>query len=255
MCLILFAYQCDPEYPLVLLANRDEYYARATAPLSHWDDAPDILGGRDLVAGGTWMGLRTNGRFAALTNHRDPASPVGVRSRGALVADFLRGSMGCVEYLSGVASVGSSYSGFNLLVGDGSGLYYFSNRGAGPVAVAAGIHGLSNALLDTPWPKVLRGTAALEQALASSVKPEPDRLLEILQERQIASDSELPDTGVGLEFERMLSPAFITSERYGTRSSSVLTVAASGEVEFVERSHDDSRTRRFTALTGNTAIR
>jgi uncharacterized protein with NRDE domain len=246
MCLILFVYRVHPDYPLVLLANRDEFYARATTPLSFWADAPDILAGRDQVGGGTWMGIARSGRFAALTNYRDPTQPTAGPSRGVLVADFLRGTESGIQYLEHLASSASSYAGFNLIVGDARGFYYYSNRGPDPVPILPGVHGLSNALLDTPWPKVRRGKDALKTALASMETPDASALMRILQEREIAPDSELPDTGVGEELERVLSPVFITSPRYGTRSSTVLTVAASGVVGFHEHSHDDGQTRRFT---------
>lgn len=239
MCLIALALEAHPAYRLVIAANRDEFYARPTAPAEWWADAPDVLAGRDLREGGTWMGVTRAGRVAAVTNHRDPgfAQIANAPSRGALVADFLRGSADAVGYAHDLARRAAAYNGFNLLVGDEGGLFYVSNRTPGVRRLEPGVYGLSNALLDTPWPKVARAKAAMADALAAAEGEGWDaRLWEALADRVIAADDALPDTGVGAERERMLSAPFIRTDVYGTRASTVLTIARDGEVRFVERS-------------------
>jgi uncharacterized protein with NRDE domain len=237
VCLILFAYHTDPRYRLVVAANRDERYARPALPVAQWPDAPEIIAGRDLEQGGTWMGLSRRGRFAAVTNYREGHGlKTAPRSRGVLVAEFLRGGRGAAAYAAEVQRQGADYNGFSLLVGDGDELWFVSNRAAQPRRVEPGVHGLSNHLLDTPWPKVVTGTAALRAALTA---PAPalivDALYEVLGARTLAADHALPDTGVGLARERQLSPPFIVSDTYGTRSSSVVLLPATGEAEFHER--------------------
>jgi len=247
MCLILLAWKADGDYPLVLAANRDEFYDRPSAAADFWEEDPDLLAGRDLQEGGTWLGMTRTGRVAALTNYRDPASlKAGAPSRGRLVVDYLRGRENPAAYLDGIAPAGG-YNGFNLLVGNPDELFCFSNRG-GRHRVEPGIHGLSNRLLDTPWPKVERGKEALA-ALLKKGKPTPEKMLDLLADQSRPPEGSLPDTGVGLEWERILSPLFIVSPVYGTRSSTVLLVDRSGEVTFVERTFNngaDPRTPRFS---------
>lgn len=256
MCLILFAWHCHPRYALVLAANRDEFYARPSEPLAFWPDAPDVLAGRDRIAGGSWLGLTRNGRFAAVTNVRDPnRQRPEAPSRGLLVSDFLCGDQPAAAYLAELADRAGAYNGFNLLVGDASGLYYFSNYGDARRRLTAGLYGLSNAALDQPWPKVRRGRQRLAAMLAT---PTPAMLLELLGDRGRPDDDELPDTGIGLERERVLAPIFITSERYGTRSSSALLLAHTGQAELVERDALTGRERRFhlqTAADGLSSAR
>jgi uncharacterized protein with NRDE domain len=239
MCLIALALDAHPSYRLVIAANRDEFYARPTAPADWWADAPDVLAGRDLREGGTWMGVTRGGRVAAVTNYRDPgfAQLADAPSRGALVADFLRGSTDAEAYANDLARRAARYNGFNLLVGDEGGFFYVSNRTEGVRRLDPGVYGLSNALLDTPWPKVLRAKRAMADALAAAQGEGWDAgLWEALADRVIAADGALPDTGVGAERERLLSPPFIRTDVYGTRASTVLTIGAGGEVRFVERS-------------------
>jgi uncharacterized protein with NRDE domain len=240
MCLILFAHRVHPQFPLVFAANRDEFHARPTAPARFWDDAPQVLAGRDLQAGGTWMGVTRTGRWAALTNYRDPGLPEPAgRSRGHLVADFLRGNTGAAEYAEAVMMRRDEYAGFNLLLGEADEVYYLANRTApdtGLAVLAPGVYGLSNHLLDTPWPKVERGRRGLAAALGGRAVPEPDALFELLATTDPAPDTELPETGVGREWERVLSSLFIVSPEYGTRASTVLLVDASGSATFAERS-------------------
>jgi len=237
MCLILFSYRRHPGYPFIFAANRDEFYARPTTPAAFWEDDPDVLAGRDLQGGGTWMGVTRGGRFAALTNYRAPGqNREGAPSRGALVAGFLQGRDGAAAFLERLSPDADRYNGFNLLVGDAEGLYYFSNFGGTPRSVPPGLYGLSNHLLDTPWPKVVRGKEALEAVLKNGGLS-PGGLLDLLNDTRQAPDEDLPETGVGLDLERLLSPLFITSPAYGTRSSSVMLLAVSGNARFVERTY------------------
>lgn len=245
MCLILFAWQARARYRLVLAANRDEFYARPAAPMDWWPERPTVLAGRDLEAGGTWFGVTRDGRFAAVTNHRDPRRNVDGRpSRGALVADYLGGDAAPDDYLAALARRGEDYNGFNLLVGDRETLWYYGNRDGAPRPLAPGVYGLSNALLDTPWPKVRHGKHALATALAQP-EVEPGALFTLLAERREAPDAELPVTGVSLEWERRLSPLFIASESYGTRCSTVLLLGDDGCVQVHERDAGDGAERGF----------
>jgi uncharacterized protein with NRDE domain len=237
MCTILFAHRFTRGYPLVLASNRDEFYERPTAQAGFWADAPRVLGGRDLRSGGTWMGVSTDGRLAAVTNVREPGSALhqGGPSRGELVSAYLQGGAEPQEYLREVARTGDRYSGFNLLLGRVGELYYYSNRGAREaVRVEPGIHGLSNGALDSDWPKVRRGREGMQQCLQGPGDME-QCLFRLLEDESRPPDEELPDTGVGLELERMLSPIFVRSPGYGTRSSTVLLADASGRVRLTER--------------------
>jgi uncharacterized protein with NRDE domain len=237
MCLILFAHRASPRYRLIVAANRDEWFYRPTAPAEFWPDAPDILAGRDLEQRGTWLGITRTGRFAALTNFRDPGSyRVDAPSRGALVSGFLQSTLGPAAYLDALRPDAPGFNPFSLLVGDGASLWYFSNREGLIRELRPGVYGLSNDLLDVPWPKVRRGKERLAQALNGCVNA--DALLASLDDRRAVSDDELPATGVTLEWERKLSPMHILADGYGTRSATVLLVGADGEVTFVERSFD-----------------
>jgi uncharacterized protein with NRDE domain len=232
MCLIALAWQAHPEFPLLMAANRDEFYGRPAAPARFWEDSPWLLGGRDLKDGGTWMGVTRQGRFAALTNVREPGAGTGRLSRGLLVADFLRGDMGPLDYLAAVAERAGEFAGFNLLVGDTRELACYNNRHDAPFVLGPGVHGLSNKQLDTPWPKVRKLKAGLADVLPLGAPA--DRLLALLGDHAVAPDAELPDTGVGLELERVLSPCFIHTPSYGTRASTVLRMGRQ-RVEFVEQ--------------------
>ncbi len=235
MCTLLFAYDVDPAYRLVLAANRDEFYGRRTAPLAVWSERGSVIAGRDLEGGGTWMGVTRSGRWAALTNVRRPKEAPAPRSRGELVADFLGGSAPARAYLGALVDRGEDYGGFNLVVGDESGVHYWSNRsGSPPCAVAPGIHGLSNAAaLDTPWPKVQRGKRALKSLLQRGAVT-PDDLLQLLSDPRTYPDADLPDTGVGLEIERALAPLFIATPGYGTRSSTALIIGRDRRASLTE---------------------
>jgi uncharacterized protein with NRDE domain len=231
MCLILLAHDAHPRYRLVVAANRDELYDRPTAPAGWWEDAPEVLGGRDLRGGGSWLGMTRSGRWAAVTNYRDrSAERKDAPSRGDLVGDFLRGGDSPAEYLARLRRRAADYNGFNLLVGEPGSVFWFSNRAVERHdlpgrEVTPGVHGLSNHLLDTPWPKVERGKRELERLLADpELAPEP--MLDLLLDRTVAADDDLPDTGL-----------FITTPVYGTRASTALLIDRDGRVLLVERSH------------------
>ncbi len=239
MCLIAIALDPTPRYRLVVAANRDEFYARPSAPARFWRDVPGLLAGRDLKGGGTWLGVTRSGRFAVLTNFRDASpSKEGAPSRGELVVSFLKGGLGGREFLDELVPRAGGYAGFSLLLFDGSGLSSFANRNGGARALPAGLYGLSNNLLEAPWPKVTRVKERMENALkaAGDGRIEPARLLSILADRTRAQDARLPSTGLPLEWERILSAPFIAGPGYGTRASTVVLFERTGLVRFVERS-------------------
>lgn len=258
MCLILFAYRQHPRYRLIVAANRDEFYARPTASAAYWPEHPQLLAGKDLQQGGTWLGTTLNGRFAALTNVRlgFPAPDASLRSRGELPTRFLTTEISSQGFHADLQQQGP-YARFNLLVDDGDNLGIICSRGQRPTneaqpnftALAPGIYGLSNAGLNTPWPKVQRGRSGLRAALQS---PQIDsyRLLDLLTDDRHADDALLPETGVGLEWERRLSPLFIRSESYGTRASTVFVQDYSGGWEFIEQGFDTQGKTTTTRFTG-----
>ncbi len=236
MCLIVLSYSSHIDYGLILAANRDEFYARPTAPLGFWPEAPHILAGRDLKSGGTWLGVTKTGRICAITNFRDPAVQISdAPSRGLLVENYLKGSESPQKYLQKVREAGTRYNGFNLLAGDESGIFCFSNRSDEISKLSPGIHGLSNHLLDTPWPKVAKGKKYLEKILSSD-EMNRESIFGLLSDGNMPPDNDLPDTGVGIEWERILSPLFIKSDIYGTRSSSIVLIGKE-KITFVERTY------------------
>ena len=254
MCLAVVSYRQNESFPLILAANRDEDFDRPTGAAEFWTDDPSILAGRDLRGGGTWLGVSRSGRFAAVTNYRegirlrDAAStsgPAGTakRSRGLLVTDWLKADADqtAVEFLSRVEDAASEYNGFNLLIGDLDGLFYFSNRGGGGQALAPGLYGLSNHLLDTPWPKVTRAKSQIAGCVESKCLPIDD-MFEVLADETPAADDQLPDTGVGVVLERLLSPIFIRAKTYGTRSSTIVVIDSEHTVRFIERTFASGRT-------------
>jgi uncharacterized protein with NRDE domain len=245
MCLLIFAHQVYPGYPLVLAANRDEFYARETAPSAFWPEHPSVLAGKDLRAGGTWMGVTRQGRFAAITNYRDPAATGEAPcSRGELTLDFLSGSATPPVYLSEVAKRASEYAGFSLLLGDGKYLWHFSNRhtvcGCTPISpqmLRPGIYGLSNAKLNTPWPKVELGKQRLAQLLENA-PPTHDALLGLVNDRQQANAEALKLQSMDTEMEQVLSAQFILAGEYGTRSSTTMWTDDAGTINWRELSFD-----------------
>lgn len=268
MCLIFLAHDCHPDYRLILASNRDEFYARPTEPAGFWEDHPGVFGGRDLEQGGTWLGVTRTGRFATVTNYRDPEefSRKGL-SRGLLLKELLTGPTPVVEFLKRIETSSdqqsadpeqhdeaagdqfdaAKYNGFNLLsgnlVGPGN-LYWHSNKSPRqiPHRLISGVYGLSNHLLDTPWPKVVSGRTAFAQLLTQTNAQEaedwslrPDVFFELLADTTPAQDESLPDTGIGVDKERFLSSRFIQSDVYGTRASSILFVRRDGVLTFFER--------------------
>ena len=234
MCLILLAWRVSPEYPLVVASNRDEFFDRPSAPAAFWSDSPNVLAGRDLQAGGTWMGITRQLRFAAVTNYREPRPDVlPTSSRGHLVADYLSGRRRPDTYLKEVARRGAGYNGYNLLVADRDTLWYHSNRGVPPRELPPGVYGLSNNLLDVPWPKLASARQQFEHALGRL--PDLTPAFELLEDDSVAADGELPETGVGIELERALSSIFVRLPNYGTRASTVMLVRADNSIRFVER--------------------
>lgn len=237
MCLIAIAWKADPRWPLVVAANRDEFRQRRSAPLARWPSS-GLLAGRDLKQGGTWLGITDNGRFAALTNRRDlQAVPAHAPSRGKLVTDFLCSHHSASEYARSLLPQADDYAGFNLLVADPDALWYLGNAAEGPPrAVPAGVWALSNGSLDSSWPKMQRVRTRMQQILSYSATRQLETdLFKMLRDREPAADEHLPDTGVGRQLERMLSPVFINTPGYGTRSSAVVSVNANGTGQFVER--------------------
>ncbi len=237
MCLILLAWRTQPQYPCVLAANRDEFHGRATASAAWWPDRPRVLAGRDLEAGGTWLGVTRSGRFAALTNYRDPSlQRAAVPSRGGLVTQFLESGECVADALERLRRDGAQYNPFNMIFGDGERLGVFESvRGEGR-ELGPGIYGLSNHLLDTPWPKLRIAKSRLIDAL-SDLHHET-AVMSLLRDDRQAPDAELPQTGITLEWERLVSSAFVRAGDYGTRCSTLLRIDAAGEAFFDEWSWD-----------------
>lgn len=258
MCLILFAFQTDARWPLVVAANRDEFYSRPTLEADFWADlqAPAVLAGRDLRAGGTWLGVSRGGRFAAVTNIRDPSREQDrPLSRGELTREFLLGRDAPLDYAEALAPRFELFAGFNLLVGDARELIYVNNVSRRIEALSPGVHGLSNGELDCDWPKLRRGRDTLASLLQEPGAVSTDALISLMADRQQADDEELPDTGVGLALERQLSSAFIAeSERgYGTTCSTGVLFGASGEIRFSERNFDQAgraRSQHYYRMDG-----
>ncbi len=237
MCLILFAIDQHKDYPLVVIANRDEFYVRPTRSAHWWEDEPSIFAGRDLQANGTWMGVDRKGRFAAVTNVREPGMKHDApKSRGDLPKNFLQGELSAEDYLKQVLAHSGDYAGYNLLVADTSGCWFVSNRSDGIRKIPAGIYGVSNGQFDEPWPKLETGKQALRKSLQASV--EVEELLAILFDKNQAADELLPGTGVPRDFERLLSSRFIHSNEYGTRASSVVMFSTDNTISFIEQNFD-----------------
>jgi uncharacterized protein with NRDE domain len=237
MCLILLVWHVHPQYPCVLAANRDEFHGRATAAAAWWPDQPDLLAGRDLQAGGTWLGVTRAGRFAALTNYRDPRlARDGVPSRGNLVTQFLESRQSVAASLEHLRRVGAAYNPFNIIFSDGKQLGVFESvRGEGR-ELSAGVYGLSNHLLDTPWPKVRIAKSRMTDALTRL--DDENAIMSLLRDDSQAPDEELPQTGITLEWERLVSSAFVRAGDYGTRCSTLFRIDRSGRAAFDEWSWD-----------------
>ena len=244
MCLIPFSFKENSNYKLALVANRDEFYNRKTESADYWPDHKNILGGRDLEAMhpdgtcGTWMAMTTSGKIAMVTNYRDLKNlKSNAPSRGHLVSDFLIHDVDPLSYLKDLEKIKSRYNGFNLIVGDADALYYLSNYKDGVEKLSSGFYGLSNHLLQTPWPKVELAKSRLKP-LFDKTTIDAEELLNIMQNESRAEEKDLPDTGIGMEREKALSSMFIKTEGYGTRCSTSVLIKKNGEVNFVERTYD-----------------
>ncbi|MBM7705830.1 uncharacterized protein with NRDE domain [Chryseomicrobium aureum] len=238
MCLIAFHLQQHPTYSLILAANRDEFYDRPTKPARFWEEHPELLAGKDLHAGGTWLGVTKTGRLAALTNYRDPLSvQQDLISRGEIVKDFLTSTEHASTFIDKLEAQKTCYNGFNLLAGTIDELHYYSNMLPSGHPIEEGTHALSNKFLNTPWPKVDKARTHLNEYVSSTTLLDPSVLFELMRTSEQAPDHKLPDTGVGLDLERKLSPAFIHMPNYGTRCTTVILVAHDGNVHFEERTY------------------
>jgi uncharacterized protein with NRDE domain len=238
MCLITFAYKVHPEYRLILASNRDEFYSRPTRKAQPWfpEDLPHIIAGKDLEAGGTWMGVTKSARWAALTNYRDPSWEVtNPPSRGQIVLDYLKNTTNPESFLENLDENAKKYAGFNVLVGDHDNLFHYSNYDQQFSMIEPGIHGVSNALLDTPWPKLNQAKETLESVINKPGKLNKNDLFNLLKDSAPAPDEHLPKTGIPYEWEKAVSSIFIRTKTYGTRCSTVLLIKHNGEVEFTER--------------------
>jgi uncharacterized protein with NRDE domain len=255
MCLIFLSIRQHPDYKLIVAANRDEFYQRQTAPAEFWPTHPEIVGGRDLEAMkqdgtcGTWMAMSKTGKIAMITNYRDPKNiNPKAPSRGFLVTDYLLNATTPEKYLQSIEPTAKAYNGFNLIVGSVDDLFYLSNYKDGFEKITEGLHGLSNHLLDTPWPKVVRGKNKMA-SLFSKSKIDVNEVLNALYDEDRATDDKLPDTGIGLDRERALSSMFIKTNNYGSRCSTVVLVDKKNNVNFTERVYDlqtfEYSTRQF----------
>ncbi|MFA5668131.1 MAG: NRDE family protein [Balneolaceae bacterium] len=244
MCLITFAYKKHPSYALILLANRDEFYGRSTRKAQFWveEGHPDVLAGKDLEAGGTWMGVNKNGRWAALTNYRDLTDlKENPPSRGDLALNFLKSNQSASQYLSSIQNNAHLYNGFNLLIGDKEDILHYSNYSNLTTTITPGIHGVSNALLNTPWPKLEIAKSGLTKSIEQNAI-DKNSLFDILMNETKAQETELPETGLTKEMERAISSIFINTKNYGTRCSTLLLIHNSGNIEYVERRYEPNST-------------
>lgn len=238
MCLITFAYQTHKKFPLIIVANRDEFYERPTAAADFWGDFPSILAGRDLLMRGSWLGITTTGRFAAITNFRDPSrSETGQISRGAIVNSFLTSEQSSAQFIEQLRNNKDLYAGFNVLLYDGDSLHHYNNIFDEHTIVPAGVHSLSNASFNTPWPKAKFAQQALQHSIEQEAL-QTNELISILANEAIATDEQLPNTGVGIYLERALSAAFVKLSNYGTRCSTAVTFSEEGTIHFLERTYE-----------------
>lgn len=241
MCIVNFHFQDHPMYKLIVVANRDEYYERPTKSAHFWEDEPNILAGRDLQQKGTWLGISKEGRFAAITNYRDPSMPeTGRYSRGEIIRKYLTRDIEPESFMNKLSKSRTNYGGYNIIFGDQNRLFHYNNILDESKIIDVGTHSVSNHSLNTPWPKVLKGKNNLQEYVQShQEKVHIDDLFQIVADRSMAKDAELPHTGVGIEMERLLSPLFIKMENYGTMSSTILLIDKEDQVTFVERTFLD----------------
>ncbi len=256
MCLLALAYKVHPDYPLIVVANRDEFYARPTREAHFWPAHPTILAGRDLEAGGTWLGVSRAGRWSTVTNFREGRLAPAPHSRGELPLGFLTGNESPADYSRRMLAHGDDFNGFNLLAGNRDELVYASNRQAAIRSLPPGVYTLSNDFLDTPWPKAELARENLLRVLRDAPALHTDDLLGVLASRQVFPDRQLPATGIGQEMERTLSPPFIVTPAYGTRCTTALLMSRGGEVVFAEQNflrgepEGESLRYRFTIDNG-----
>ncbi len=249
MCLLFFSYRNTPGYRLVLAANRDEFLKRPTAPLDFIDQEKQILAGMDLLGGGTWLGVNREGKIAALTNYRKKEKITGYApSRGNILTSYLSSNSGGGEFLKKMSEKASQFNGFSLILGDGDDLFYFNNQQNLFTLLPPGFYGLSNHFLNTPWPKLNRGKELLKPVMVDTGHVDPEKIFALLKDDQRPPDALLPDTGVGLEWERLLGSIFIDSPEYGTRSSAVITIGYGGETTFTEKTYDGSKKEQSKAV-------
>ena len=247
MCLLLLSYKTHPEYKLIVAANRDEFYNRPAAPADYWPEDNNILGGRDLKEGGTWLGITQAGRFAAITNYRDMSvNNTSAPSRGNLTKEFLSTEITPYSFGMKLSRSAADYNGYNLVFGNTESMYYFSNKSLKLINLSAGIYGLSNHLLDTPWPKVQKSKISFNSVLENKNISE-EELFSVLSDTSIPSDDSLPDTGLSPEIERAVAPVFVETPLYGTRSSTVILWNNNDEVKFVERTLNISDKKWITS--------
>lgn len=241
MCILFIAIEQHQEYPLIIAANRDEFFNRPTRTSAFWDDYPHVMGGRDLVAGGTWMGLHRNGRLSALTNVRDPQriDPNAV-SRGELVSHFLTAETSASAYLNVLRETANQYNGYNLLFGDWHDLWVYNNHTDAAEQLTPGFYGLSNASLNSPWPKLNTGVKKLQAYCRQSGPLDSEHLFTLLRDDTQADDALLPETGVPVALEKALSSIFIRTEGYGTRTSTLLKINRKNQVLWEERTFAES---------------
>lgn len=243
MCLIVFAYEHHPDYKLIFAANRDELYERPTRPAQFWDTSPPILAGKDCSAGGTWLGINQRGEFGALTNYRDPSiQKEDPPSRGEIIPHFLTQKTNSKSFLKKLHKNSDRYMGFNVLLGSAEQLFHYSNQQKQINQIEPGIHGLSNHLLNTPWPKVIQAKRSLAE-LISADKFDEEHIFTFLQNDTPAPDGQLPDTGIPADLEKQVSPIFIKTDKYGTRNSTLLLIDNNGKVTFEERCYKPGTTR------------
>lgn len=250
MCLIIFSFKQNPDYPLIIAANRDEFYERKTRNIHLWEQS-EIIGGQDLESGGTWMGInKTNKRVAAITNYRDPSlTKTKVKSRGFIVSSYLKTTDNNTEFIKKLQNDRNSYNGYNLIFGDINRLFYYSNIKNEIHEIEPGLHAVSNAFLNTPWPKVNDSKQQLSKAFTQ--KDIIQASLKALANNNTYPDETLPETGMGIEWERLLSPIFVKSEIYGTRSSSILLVDKDHNSVFTEKAFINDKITKLTTITVN----
>ena len=253
MCTTLISYNLNSDYPIVIASNRDEFYDRPTLNAHFWDEYPNVIGGIDEKYLGTWLGITLEGKIGILTNYRDPANyRKNLKSRGILLKNFLTTNISIDSFSKTLMNEKNAYNGYNIIFGDVNKLVYYSNIENKIKMLSSGIYGLSNAFLNTPWPKVEKGKELLGSEL-KKIKPNQDNIMNILKNDDFPSDDELPDTGIGLEYERLLSSIFVRSSKYGTRSSIVIMIDKQFNVNFVEDVYEPKK-NKFNKKKNNFSI-